>query len=339
MAVFTRVTKAELNAWLEDYALGPVVEMQDIASGIENTNYFVTIQNAPQGDNDHFVLTLFEKLAASELPFYLNLMAHLAQLGVPCPRPLLAQAQSAKLLAAQAAHPTAQRQCFFLDELHGKPACIVSRLKGKSLTQPGVAHCAAVGAMLGKLHNAARSFAEAMPNARAATWREKTAQQVIAYLSAPEAQLLQQEIIFHTQHTLSALPQGVIHADLFRDNVLFDGAEIGGVIDFYFACNDSLLYDLAITVNDWCTGENASLDTARVQALLLAYHTVHPITAAERAAWPIALRLAALRFWLSRLHDKFLPRAGEIIHAHNPEQFKRILQQHIAVPHELILPT
>lgn len=331
MAVFTRVTKAELNAWLEDYALGSVVEMQDIASGIENTNYFVTIQN------DHFVLTLFEKLAASELPFYLNLMAHLAQLGVPCPRPLLAQAQSAKLLAAQAAHPTAQRQSFFLGELHGKPACIVSRLKGKSLTQPGVAHCAAVGAMLGKLHNAARSFTEAMPNARTAAWREKTAQQVTAYLSAPEAQLLQQEIIFHTRHTLSALPQGVIHADLFRDNVLFDGAEIGGVIDFYFACNDSLLYDLAITVNDWCTGENASLDTARTQALLLAYHTVRPITAAERAAWPIALRLAALRFWLSRLHDKFLPRAGEIIHAHNPEQFKRILQQHIAVPHELIL--
>lgn len=332
MAVFTRVTKAELNAWLEDYALGPVVEMQDIASGIENTNYFVTIQN------DHFVLTLFEKLAASELPFYLNLMTHLAQLGVPCPRPLLAQAQSAKLLAAQAAHPTAQRQSFFLGELHGKPACIVSRLKGKSLTQPGVAHCAAVGAMLGKLHNAARSFAEAMPNARTAAWREKTAQQVTAYLSAPEAQLLQQEIIFHTRHTLSALPQGVIHADLFRDNVLFDGAEIGGVIDFYFACNDSLLYDLAITVNDWCTGENASLDTARAQALLLAYHTVRPITAAERAAWPIALRLAALRFWLSRLHDKFLPRAGEIIHAHNPEQLKKILQQHIAVPHELILP-
>jgi homoserine kinase type II len=335
MAVFTRVTEAELNAWLEDYALGPVVEMQDIASGIENTNYFVTIQNKP------FVLTLFEKLSARELPFYLNLMAHLAQLGVPCPRPLLAQALSAKLLAAQGARSflTAPQKNFFLGELHGKPACLVSRLKGKSLTQPTDAHCAAVGAMLGKLHNAARSFTETMPNARAATWREKTAQLVTAYLSPPEAQLLQQEIIFHTQHTLSALPQGVIHADLFRDNVLFEGAEIGGVIDFYFACNDSLLYDLAITVNDWCMGENASLDTARTQALLLAYHTVRPITASERAAWSISLRLAALRFWLSRLHDKYLPRAGEIIHAHNPEQFKQILQQHIVVPHELILPT
>lgn len=334
MAVFTRVTKAELNAWLEDYALGPVVEMQDIASGIENTNYFVTIQN------EHFILTLFEKLSASELPFYLNLMAHLAQLGVPCPRPLLPQAQSAKLPAAEDTRTfsTAQRQSFFLGELHGKPACIFSRLRGKSVTQPTAAHCAAVGAMLGKLHNAAHSFTESMANARAAAWREKTAQQVAPYLTAPEALLLQEEIIFHTRHTLSALPQGVIHADLFRDNVLFDGAEIGGVIDFYFACNDSLLYDLAITVNDWCTGENASLDTARTRALLRAYHTVRPLTASERAAWPTALRLAALRFWLSRLYDKFLPRAGEVIHAHNPEQFKKILQQHIAAPHELVLP-
>ena len=334
MAVFTRVTKAELNAWLEDYALGPVMEMQDIASGIENTNYFVTIQN------EHFVLTLFEKLSARELPFYLNLMAHLAQLGVPCPRPLFVQAQSAKLPAADDPRSilAARRQSFILGELHGKPACIVSRLKGKSLTRPDTVHCAAVGAMLGRLHNAAQSFTGTMANARASAWREKTAQQVAAYLSVPEAHLLRQEIIFHTRNPLRELPQGVIHADLFRDNVLFDGVEIGGVIDFYFACNDSLLYDLAITVNDWCVGENAGLDTARTQALLQAYHAVRQITGLERAAWPTALRLAALRFWLSRLYDKFLPRAGEVIHAHNPEQFKRILQQHIAAPHELILP-
>jgi len=308
MAVFTRVTEAELNAWLKNYALGELLEFQGIASGIENTNYFVTTRTG------RFVLTLFEKLSARELPFYLNLMAHLAQHGVPCPSPV------------------ANQQGHFLSALNDKPACIVSRLTGKSLTQPDATHCAAVGTMLAKLHLAARSFTEHMPNARAAIWREQTAQQVLAYLSASDAQLLQQEIIFHTQHTLDALPQGTVHADLFRDNVLFDGMQIGGVIDFYFACNDSLLYDLAITVNDWCMDAGGILDAARTQAMLHAYHAVRPVTAAEQAAWPVALRLAALRFWLSRLHDKFLPRAGEIINAHDPAQFRTILQQHIAAP-------
>lgn len=321
MAVFTRVTEAELSAWLKDYLLGAVLEMQGIATGIENTNYFVTT------DQGRFVLTLFEKLTAKELPFYLNLMAHLARHGVPCPRPLAARPLTARGVTnanfGQSKNP-------FLGELNGRPACIVSRLTGKSITQPNATHCAAAGAMLGKLHLAAQSFAETMPNARAKKWRAQTARQISAYLSAEEATLLQQEIIFHTEHTLDALPQGVIHADLFRDNVLFEGAKIGGVIDFYFACNDSLLYDVAITVNDWCVDAEGALDAERTQALLRAYHAVRPITAAERAAWPTALRLAALRFWLSRLHDKYLPRVGEIINAHDPAQFSNILQHHIA---------
>ncbi len=308
MAVFTRVTEAELNAWLKNYALGELLEFQGIASGIENTNYFVTTRTG------RFVLTLFEKLSARELPFYLNLMAHLAQHGVPCPSPV------------------ANQQGHFLSTLNDKPACIVSRLAGKSLTHPDATHCAAVGAMLATLHLAARSFTEHMPNARTANWREQTAQKVLAYLSASDANLLQQEIIFHTQHTLDVLPQGTVHADLFRDNVLFEGAQIGGVIDFYFACNDSLLYDLAITVNDWCMDAAGVLDAARTHALLQGYHAVRPVTAAEQAAWPVALRLAALRFWLSRLHDKFLPRAGELINAHDPTQFRKILQQHIVAP-------
>ena len=312
MAVFTRINEAELSAWLSDYALGDLLELQGIASGIENTNYFVTTSSGK------FVLTLFEILTASELPFYLNLMAHMARQGIPCPRPV------------------ANRHQQFLGKLNGKPACIVSRLTGTSLTQPQAEHCAAVGAMLGQLHVEGKSFAEIMPNPRATSWRERTAPRVIPFLLPQDAALLQNEIALHAHNPLAELPQGVIHADLFRDNVLFDGMRIGGLLDFYFACNDSLLYDVAITVNDWCVNADGTLDENRTRALLTAYHAVRPLQAQERTAWPMALRAAALRFWLSRLHDLHLPRDGEIIRAHNPEQFKRILQQRIAANDDVI---
>jgi len=306
MAVFTRVSEPEFSAWLSNYSLGSLLELQGIASGIENTNYFVTTSNG------RFVLTLFEKLSAIELPFYLNLMAHLARHGIPCPSPV------------------ANRHDQFLGELNGKPACIVSRLAGKSLTEPNAENCAAVGAMLGQMHAAGQSFAEPMENPRGASWRESAAKQVLPFLAAQDAALLRSEVAFHTQHTLAALPQGIVHADLFRDNVLFDGERVGGLIDFYFACNDCLLYDVAITVNDWCVGAESTLDLARTRALLDAYHAVRPFTAQETDMWPVALRAAALRFWISRLFDLHKPRDGELVNAHNPDQFKHILQQHIA---------
>ena len=306
MAVFTRVSEPEFSAWLSNYSLGSLLELQGIASGIENTNYFVTTTNG------RFVLTLFEKLSAEELPFYLNLMAHLARHGIPCPSPV------------------ANLHDRFLGELNGKPACIVSRLAGKSLTQPNAPNCAAVGAMLGQMHVAGCSFAEAMENPRGASWRESAARQVLPFLPAQDAELLHGEVGFHAQHTLASLPQGIVHADLFRDNVLFDGERVGGLIDFYFACNDCLLYDVAITVNDWCMGAGSALDAQRTRALLDAYHAVRPFTAQEAAMWPVALRAAALRFWISRLFDLHKPRDGELVNAHNPDQFKHILQQHIA---------
>lgn len=306
MSVFTRVTEAELTAWLSDYSLGQLLQLQGIASGIENTNYFVTTTNG------RFVLTLFEKLTQHELPYYLNLMAHLARHGIPCPAPV------------------ANRSEQFLGVLNGKPASIVSRLSGKSLIQPSSTQCAAIGSMLGEMHLAGQSFGLSLANPRGAAWRAEAAQQVSRFLSAPDAKLLASEIDFHQSHELGKLPQGVIHADLFRDNVLFDENRVGGLIDFYFACNDALLYDVAITVNDWCMGGDGALDEARTRALLTAYHGVRPFTADEAELWPVALRVAALRFWISRLFDLHLPRPGEMIHAHDPEQFKRILQQHIA---------
>ena len=306
MAVFTSVSEQEFSTWLANYSLGSLLELQGIASGIENTNYFVTTSNG------RFVLTLFEKLNAKELPFYLNLMAHLARHGIPCPSPV------------------ANRHNSFLGELNGKPACIVSRLAGKSLTQPSVANCAAVGAMLGQMHEAGLSFEETIKNPRDASWRAAAAKQVVLFLNPQDAALLQSEVEFHSRHALASLPQGIVHADLFRDNVLFDGERVGGLIDFYFACNDCLLYDVAITINDWCMGDGARLDVARTRALLDAYHAVRPFTCQEAEMWPVALRVAALRFWISRLFDLHKPRDGELVNAHNPDQFKHILQQHIA---------
>jgi homoserine kinase type II len=306
MAVFTSVSEAELSAWLGNYSLGQLLELQAIASGIENTNYFVTTGNG------RFVLTLFEKLTAEELPFYLNLMAHLARHGIPCPCPV------------------ANRHNQFLGTLNGKPACIVSRLSGKSTTIPSNGQCAAIGAMLGQMHIAGQSFSQIMPNPRGGAWRAATAPQVLPFLDAAQAALLESEVALHARQNLAQLPQGVIHADLFRDNVLLEEDRIGGLIDFYFACSDALLYDIAITVNDWCMHSDGTLDATKTQAFLRAYHAVRPLLDSEHRAWPLMLRLAALRFWLSRLFDKYLPRDGELIHAHDPHHFERILKNHIA---------
>ena len=306
MAVFTSVSEAELTAWLSDYSLGQLLELQPISSGIENTNYFVTTANG------RFVLTLFEKLTDDELPFYLNLMAHLARHGIPCPSPV------------------ANRRNQFLGTLNGKPACIASRLNGKSTTAPNLGQCASIGAMLAQMHIAGQSFSQIMPNPRGASWRSATAPQVRPFLDADQTTLLDSEVALHARQDWAALPQGVIHADLFRDNVLLEDDRVGGLIDFYFACSDALLYDVAITVNDWCVDADGTPDAARAQIFLRAYHAVRPLLDAERDAWPLMLRLAALRFWLSRLFDKHLPRDGEIIHAHDPRHFERVLKNRIA---------
>ena len=306
MAVFTRVSEADIAVWLSNYSLGTLLELQGIPAGIENTNYFVSTSNG------RFVLTLFEKLTSDDLPFFLNLMAHLARHGIPCPCPV------------------ADKQNHFLGKLNDKPACIVSRLSGKSVTQPNTAQCAAVGAMLGQMHSAGQSFGDQMLNPRGSAWRTDAAQKVKRFLPVQDATLLASEVAFHAEHPLTGIPRGVIHADLFRDNVLMEGEHVGGLIDFYFACTGNLLYDVAITVNDWCMSSEGKLDAKRTRAMLNAYHAARPFTAQEAEAWPVALRVAALRFWISRLYDLHLPRDGELVNAHDPEQFKRILQNHIA---------
>jgi homoserine kinase type II len=305
MSVFTRITENELTIWLKQYGLGQLVNLQGIASGIENTNYFVI---TTQGK---FVLTLFEKLTRNELPYYLNLMLHLSDHGIPCPMPIRNNADQ------------------ILGELNNKPAAIVSFLSGESLLHPTPEHCQAMGMMLAKMHLAGRSYPQHMPNPRSLQWWQAKALEIDPFLSSDEKVLLQSELAFQADDQRHEnLPKGVIHADMFRDNVLFFNNKLGGIIDFYFACNDSLLYDLAIVANDWCMNEEKTLDTARVYSLLKGYQQVRPLSTVEREAWPSQLRAAALRFWVSRMVDLYLPRSGELTHAKDPNHFKAILQNH-----------
>ncbi len=306
MSVYTKVSPEELSAWLANYSIGRLLGLQGIASGIENTNYFVT---TTQG---RYVLTLFERLGFEELPFYLNLMAHLARHGIPCPAPI------------------ADRGNALLGALKGKPATLVTRLSGAPALHPDGTHCAQVGAMLAAMHVAGTSYAGTLENPRGAAWRRATAPQVMHFLDASRQDLLASEIEFESRQRFESLPRGPTHGDLFRDNVLFEGEppsqRIGGVIDFYFAGVDSLLFDVAVAVNDWCVDPGGRIDPGRAQALLAAYQETRALTPAERQAWPAMLRAAALRFWLSRLHDFYLPRPGELTHAHDPEHFRRVLE-------------
>ncbi len=305
MSVFTCISETDAQKLLQRFEIGDLTRLEGIASGIENTNYFLdTTQN-------HCVLTVFERLRPVEVPFFLSLMAHLADRDVPCP------------------HPVANRWGQMLEYLHDKPASVVTRLSGKSLTHPDASHCAQVGSTLANIHLSGRDFPQQRDNPRGAAWWKSLAPQLLPKLDAEAARLLQDEIRYQALHRLQDLPRGIIHADLFRDNVLFDHEQLSGVIDFYFACTDSWLYDLAITVNDWCLNEDGALDAPRTQALLSAYHALRPLTALERGAWPTVLRASALRFWVSRLQDLHFPRPGELTHAKDPEHFRKLLCRHI----------
>ena len=311
MSVFTTLTLNEVREYLRDFAIGEVIELRGIAAGITNTNYFVITQNA------RYVLTVFEKNNLEDLPYFVHLMTHLAAHGVPCPAPI------------------ANKHGIALHALKGKPALMVSCLKGKDVATPNLAQVVAVALTLAKLHVTGDSFKQVSFNQRDQDWFVHTAQKVLPTLNLQDQMLLQSELAYQLTLDTSGLPHGVIHGDLFRDNVLFDHDHLGGFIDFYYACNDVLAYDVAIAINEWCMHHNGAdlgnIDNEKVDAFLSAYQSVRPFSAAEHLVWPSLLRRAALRFWLSRLHDFYFPQVGEITHAKDPNHFKSILQARIAL--------
>lgn len=342
MAVYTEVAFDEADALMQRLGLGPLQALRGIEGGIENTNYFATTEAG------EYVLTLFERLGPHQLPYYLCLMKHLAERGLPVPAPAADPA-----IAPPDGHALsipANAPCEFLHLVAGKPAAVVQRLAGRSVLAPTPAHCAAIGQVLARMHLAARDFPRLQPNLRGLAWWNDTAPVVLPHLDAAQAALLQAELAYQNHVAESsahaALPRGPVHADLFRDNALFDteapadAPRLTGVFDFYFAGTDSWLFDLAVCLNDWAVDpQDARPDAVQADALLAAYGTVRPLTGPERALLPAMLRAAALRFWISRLWDFHLPREASLLKAHDPTHFERVLRERArGLPAEALTP-
>ena len=313
MAVFTEVSFDEAAALVSRLGLGELVSLSGIASGIENTNYFADTQRG------QYVLTLFERLGFEQLPFYLHLMKHLACRGIPV------------------SDPQADERGSILHTLQGKPAAVVNRLSGGHHMAPDTAHGERVGAMLARMHLAGRDFPLHQPNLRGLAWWEETVPVVRPFVTTPQRELIDSELAYQ-QHLASsaqyaALPRGPIHADLFRDNVMFEGDELTGFFDFYFAGVDTWLFDLAVCLNDWCIdAESGRLVEERAHAFVAAYDTVRPLTGGELRLMPAMLRAGALRFWISRLWDFHLPRDAAVLKAHDPAHFERVLRCRVETP-------
>lgn len=308
MSVYTTIDRPTLEAFLERYDVGRLKQFEGISEGIENTNYFVDTETG------RYVLTIFEQHRFEELPYFLNIMAFMAEHDIPT------------------AHPVADREGNYLNRLHDKPAALVQRLNGRGVAQPTARQCAVMGETLARFHLAGREFDGYRANDRDLGWARRTFSEIASHLDEATRALIEDELAWQAQQDWTHLPQGVIHADLFTDNALFDGETLAGIIDLYYACNAPWLYDLAVMVNDWARTEDNAYDLTRVRAIMQAYQGVRPLSELEQEAWPAAQRMAALRFWLSRLKDKVLPRAGELTTIKDPDVFRAVLLHHRETP-------
>jgi homoserine kinase type II len=311
MAVYTDVTAEDLNEYLAGYDLGALLSYKGIAEGVENSNFLVHTEAG------NFILTLYEKrVAEDDLPFFLALMEHLAARGITCPQPVK------------------NRQGGMLGRLAGRPAAIVTFLDGLWIRRPNAAHCAAVGEALARLHLAGADFKPMRANALGIeSWRllyehaEASGDNVRPGLCAEIAAELDTLDTCWPQN----LPQGVIHADLFPDNVFFLGDKLSGVIDFYFACTDTLAYDVAICLNAWCFEADHAFNVTKGRTLLNAYAKVRPLSNEERAALPVLARGAAMRFLLTRLVDWLAVPDGALVKPKDPLEYYRKLRFHQSV--------
>ncbi|NMM10892.1 MAG: homoserine kinase [Polaromonas sp.] len=316
MAVFTEVSFDEAADFLRPLNLGELQCIQGAAGGIENTNYFIDTTDGS------YVLTLFERLSAEQLPFYLHLMKHLAMRGIPVPDPV-ADAKGA-----------------ILHQLKTKPAAVVNKLRGHSELAPKPAHCSGVGEMLARMHLAGQDYPRQQPNLRGLNWWNDTVPVVLPLMTQDQRSLILGELAYQNHIAASSayrsLPRGVVHADLFRDNVMFEHGKLTGFFDFYFAGCDTLLFDIGVCLNDWCIDVATGVqDAARADAFMAAYQSVRPLTAQERTLLPALQRAGALRFWISRLWDFQLPREAAVLKAHDPGHFERVLRELLLHPYRL----
>src|SRR6201981_2010977 len=311
MAVYTDVAADELADFLSQYDIGELLSYKGIAEGVENSNFLV---HASRG---YYILTLYEKrVAPHDLPFFLGLMEHLAARGITCPQ------------------TGTNRRGKVLGSLAGRPAAVVTFLDGMWIRRPSANHCAAVGEALAQLHLGGADFAPKRANALSvAGWRPlfKGADGRADLLQPGLEQAIAAELDHLERHWPRGLPQGVIHADLFPDNVFFLGNKLSGLIDFYFACTDTLAYDVAICLNAWCFEQDLSYNVTKGRSLLQAYAQVRPLSDEERRALPLLARGAALRFLLTRLVDWFDVPPGALVRPKDPFEYYRKLRFHQAV--------
>lgn len=304
MSVYTSLSHAQIESFISTYKLNSLVSYSGISAGIENTNYLL---NTSQGD---FVLTLYEHFKSDEINPYLNLLVQLGRQESYYPTPL------------------ADSQQAYLSTLANKPAAIFKCLPGKSVEQATVNQRQSIAAALARLHSNSPALGFSKKNPRNIEWIQETARRVSSTLSVSDSVLLEDELNFQLKITTEHLTQGTIHADLFKDNVLFAGDSLTGILDFYAACCDCYLLDIAITLNDWCVDEYGGFERKYQGAFMQSYKQVRTISQQEESWLPVLLRRASLRFWLSRLEHKLCPRTGEITQEKDPDFFKNLLLQH-----------
>ena len=301
MSVYTRLTKEELEYLLNEYDIGDLTDIEGINEGITNSNFYL------QTTNSRYILTIFEEPNLN-LDYAIKLMEHLSHHQIPCPRPFKSKDNEN------------------IKKIQNKPVAIFSLLPGKTLsdTTPSLNMCEQIGEVLAKIHVNASKFNENYSGSRDFIWFNKTYEKLKSKLNTEEEIIIKDELISLSNKDFNKLPLGVIHADLFRDNTLFINDKLTGVIDFYYACNGYLLYDLAIVINDWCLNEDKTINIERKESIIQSYNKIRKIEQIEKDYWPEVLKHAALRFWLSRLHDKYFPTDGEITHILDPDEFKLI---------------
>ena len=308
MSVYTTVSEQEFSHLLSTYNLGTFEKAEGITAGIENTNYFLDTSVG------NYVFTIFESINISTLKFYVSLLQEIASSGLPCPV------------------PQHDKNNIVINFINKKPFIIVNRLKGKNIKKVSLEQCKQLALALAKLHKIKFTNQTQMENRRGQAWRLKTFQQISDKLNPEDKTLIQSELNTYENAFFEHLPVGLIHSDLFKDNVLFENNQLTAIIDFYDACHDYLLYDVAITVNEWCTNDNGLLDEAYLATFITQYESLRPLSLDEKRAWPTMLRMAAMRFWLSRLYDSLNQKQGDLTQQKNPDEYRNILIAHLENP-------
>ena len=300
MSVYTSVDSEQLEGFLRRYDIGAALAFAPIAAGVTNSNYMLDT------DQGRYVLTLYEHHSDDELVYMLGLQRHLAAQGVACSQPVM------------------DRRGDFFSSLNQRPTAIIQRLEGSTNSDPGVGHCATIGAELARFHLAGLDYRGYRANPRGLDWIDAVRDMLNEHLDDDDRRAIDASLQAAMQLDINALPQGAIHADLFHDNALFDGEQLGGILDFDYACTDSFVFDIAVLLNDWCIDADHRLVSERVEAVIDAYQQQRPLEASEHEALPLMLRIAALRFWLSRLYDKVFPLRGELTFIKCPQQYREM---------------